>query len=553
MNIKEVAKAALRRSEAVLARWLPDGKRQGSEWVALNKTRTDSKPGSFSVNIDTGRWADFASGDTGGDMVALVAYLDGCKQSEASKRVADFLGITESSPPAESKQGQSALRAGNTKLVHKPNPEALIIPIPAQAGPPPAAHPRHGKPSEIWEYRNAEGQVLSYVCRFDKKDGAKQILPMTWGPNGWQWKGVPAPRPLYNLDKLAARPDAPVMVSEGEKAADAAAGLFLGYVATTSPNGSKAAAKAAWSPLTGRRVFIFPDADKPGAAYAEEVAQLAFRAGAESVAILDPQAFSINKSTGKAETRKQPSGWDAADAVVDGWTAEDVIKLEKSGKLFRNVSPEIKTDHNERLPRFELRDDGVYHLGIAYNKYLKDYEPMPPLWVCSPLRVTAYTRNETSEDWGRLLEFSDRDGRDHRWAMPMSLLAGSGEGIRGELLRMGVEITTHQKGRLLLGDYLQNEKPETRARCVTRTGWHGGVFVFPERTLGETDEIFVFQSESMAGFTYSEYGKLDAWRSEAAALCAGNSRLTFAMAAGFASLLLGLTGDESGGDRQLQP
>ena len=46
------------------------------------------------------------------------------------------------------------------------------------------------------------------------------------------------PRPLYGLDRLAARPDAPVIVCEGEKAADAAERLFPEYVAVTSPNGA---------------------------------------------------------------------------------------------------------------------------------------------------------------------------------------------------------------------------------------------------------------------------------------------------------------------------
>ena len=37
-------------------------------------------------------------------------------------------------------------------------------------------------------------------------------------------------------------------------------------------------------------------------------------------------------------------------------------------------------------------------------------------------------------EWGRLLVFADRDGQEHRWAMPMAMLAGSGEELRAELL-----------------------------------------------------------------------------------------------------------------------
>ena len=61
-------------------------------------------------------------------------------------------------------------------------------------------------------------------------------------------KAFPTPRPLYNLDKLAERPDDWILVVEGEKTADAAAELFPDHVAMTSPGGAKAAAKP-----TGRR------------------------------------------------------------------------------------------------------------------------------------------------------------------------------------------------------------------------------------------------------------------------------------------------------------
>lgn len=97
-----------------------------------------------------------------------------------------------------------------------------------------------------------------------------------------------------------------VIVTEGEKAADAAGRLLPDHVVVTSPNGSKSAAKADWSVLVGRRVVIWPDADAPGAAYAEAVARLVREAGAAFVAVL-------TLPEGVAE------GWDAADAEAEGW------------------------------------------------------------------------------------------------------------------------------------------------------------------------------------------------------------------------------------------
>lgn len=77
----------------LLQRWLPDGRREGGEWVARNPCRADRKPGSFKVNMTTGRWSDFATGDRGGDPVSLAAFLSGTGQAEAARNLADMLGI----------------------------------------------------------------------------------------------------------------------------------------------------------------------------------------------------------------------------------------------------------------------------------------------------------------------------------------------------------------------------------------------------------------------------------------------------------------------------
>jgi putative DNA primase/helicase len=98
--LKEGLFAAVRaaiepRIEDLIRDLLPDGKRQGREWVARNPTRDDRHAGSFSVNLDTGRWIDFATQDKG-DLIGLVAYLHGCSQLEAAKELASRFGINPS-------------------------------------------------------------------------------------------------------------------------------------------------------------------------------------------------------------------------------------------------------------------------------------------------------------------------------------------------------------------------------------------------------------------------------------------------------------------------
>ena len=88
-------RAALTEATSLLGILLPGGRRIGAEYVALNPTRPDGNPGSFCINIRTGRWADFATGDRGGDLISLAAYVNGTHQLDAARFLARLLGIDE--------------------------------------------------------------------------------------------------------------------------------------------------------------------------------------------------------------------------------------------------------------------------------------------------------------------------------------------------------------------------------------------------------------------------------------------------------------------------
>lgn len=93
INFAAVNAAALPQLPELVRRWLPEGRRVGGEWVALNPTRSDRHRGSFSINLRTGRWADFATGDRGGDVVSLLAYVSKTSQGEAARALAAMLGV----------------------------------------------------------------------------------------------------------------------------------------------------------------------------------------------------------------------------------------------------------------------------------------------------------------------------------------------------------------------------------------------------------------------------------------------------------------------------
>jgi hypothetical protein len=530
LRFKAVAEAARARIVDVLDRWLPGGVRKGREYVARNPKRADESPGSFSINLKTGAWADFATGDKGGDLIALIAYLEGCRPAEARDHLAAFLGLASSpqsvpAPPVAVSTGKE-WRA--------------LQPVPANAPEVPSAHSKMGAPSAVWTYRDAERRTLFLVYRFETRDGAgvrKHILPASYceGPGGrraWRWQGLLEPRPLYNLDAMAARPEAPVVVCEGEKAADAAARLMPDCVAITMPNGAQSPRKAHWAPVRGRELLLWADADKPGRACMAIVAELALGAGAAAVRQINLAALAHARGSELSE------GWDAADAMAEGWTPERMQALRQRPD-FADLS---KRAAGAELPRsYVLEDGGLYFLER------NDRGDTERHWICSPLRVAAVTRDEHGENWGTLLEFPDRDGALHRWAMPAELLKADGAEYRGTLLGMGLQIAPGTKARNWLTSYLQLSRPRARARCVERTGWHEAVFVLPERTIGESTEPVLFQTAASFASAYRERGTLADWRDHVARLCAGNSRLVFAASTAFAAMLLQVAEAESGG------
>jgi len=93
IDFRRIADAALRDADMILKRWLPSGRREGAEWVAINPARADHRRGSFKVNVRTGAWSDFATNDRGGDLIALGAYLFRRSQVEAALGVAEMIGI----------------------------------------------------------------------------------------------------------------------------------------------------------------------------------------------------------------------------------------------------------------------------------------------------------------------------------------------------------------------------------------------------------------------------------------------------------------------------
>ncbi|WP_395055721.1 DUF927 domain-containing protein [Polaromonas sp.] len=249
----------------------------------------------------------------------------------------------------------------------------------------------------------------------------------------------------------------------------------------------------------------------------------------------------------------QAAGLDAVRAIIQtaidahqaGQPPAHAAQTDRTGKpsrTARQAPSAADADNGRAFDVFAVNDHGVWHEGID-----QDGKRKPPEWICSRLNVEALTRDQDGGGWGYLLTFADPLGNPKQWAMPARMLSGDGGEYRATLLNMGLRIATTPRARNLLTQYIQTRTPDEFASCTDRIGWHGHAFVLPRETIGDDAERIVFQTDNAVENTFRSKGTAEAWRDRVGAVCAGNSRLVFAVACAFAGPLLRPAGMESGG------
>ncbi|BCP56223.1 hypothetical protein K32_48400 [Kaistia sp. 32K] len=288
---------------------------------------------SFTVNAEKQFYYCFGCGASGNAIDFVMQYENTGFRQAVRSIVGDLAPKAGVAPTPKAEKAQA-------KAEWKP-----IVPVPADVKQRPMDtfnRPKGGSweklvASRRWEYRDGSGALIGYICRFELPGGGKDVIPQTYcvnvetGETRWRWLSFDKPRPLYGLDKLAAHPAAQVVLAEGEKAADAAqeryeaAGIPRNKLVVISwPGGGKAVPHVDWSPLSGRNVGMWPDADlkryvdthpkagelmplleQPGVVCMLDIADR-IAGTASSIKIITPPAG-------------VPDGWDLADDLPDGF------------------------------------------------------------------------------------------------------------------------------------------------------------------------------------------------------------------------------------------
>lgn len=244
-----------------------------------------------------------------GSGLDLLMRVRGWTLQQALTAVERHLGLQPA--PTASKRPQRATRPHRV-------PE-----VPPAGTPPPAL----GRAVAQYPYGPDRENPWFWIQRFQlspKKPGGKPgkwFAHRVWLDGRWHFPRAtgpdadsfscewPSPRPLFRLPELLERPDAPVLVVEGEAKALAAAQLYPDHVAVGWSNGGQAIAHVDWLPLRGRDVTLWPDADPEGVAAMAALAGILHGLGA-AVSVVEPPT-------------DVPKGWDLADA---DWTPEQAAR-----------------------------------------------------------------------------------------------------------------------------------------------------------------------------------------------------------------------------------
>lgn len=320
--------------------------KRGSEHYGVCPFHSDEKE-SLQVNEQKQIFKCFPCGASGDSIDFLTKY--GRTFQEAIKELEDPYNTAGTQATPEQRQA------------FKPKPRvewknAVPTGLPGEI-----RHWQNGVPNAVWPYKNADGIVIGYACRFNRPDGQKDVLPFTYKTDGkreeWRWHGFDKPRPLYNLDKIHAKPAKTILLVEGEKTADAANRLIETAVATTWMGGADGIRSVDITPLHGRKIILWADNDythaygekHPNAGqlkpFHEQPGNKAMLALYE---LLKPHCPVIKWVRNSQEF---PCGWDIADAT--DWTPEQAREFVKANLIdVPKVEPEP-----EQIPPPELMND----------------------------------------------------------------------------------------------------------------------------------------------------------------------------------------------------
>ena len=273
--------------------------------------------------------------------------------------------------------------------------------------------------------------------------------------------------------------------------------------------------------LEGRRIVVAfgSDADKDAGVKAARAALVKFLKKQKAIVLV------LEVPDGPSESRQDFGQWIAAAGA-------DVV-AEAVQKLLDSTS----TSTSSLTRGYAETADGIFSINAETGK---------ATFLASPIKVTACTREQEGDNWGRLIEICTPDNRIEKVIIPMAELAAGGTPLAQVLLALGVRVNPSNAAKDRLALWIQLQTPES-IFVTSRVGWHGKSFVLPEQTIAPPGTDLVLYHGGRVEHHYRQKGTLQQWIEQIGRLCMGNSRLALAVALAFAGILLRVIEQESGG------
>ncbi|MCG9031809.1 DUF927 domain-containing protein [Laribacter hongkongensis] len=199
-----------------------------------------------------------------------------------------------------------------------------------------------------------------------------------------------------------------------------------------------------------------------------------------------------------------------------------------------------------RLPRWELRDDGLWYIDGRIDPDTGKVHERAPLWLCDPLELIGAGVDDNGHVY-RIARWRSRaDQSEQREAIACALI-GERESW-GSLRARGLAVSSNRAALERLAMYLQLEGRQDLHHVTERGGWRNGAYVLPSgEMLGHAEPPLFYTGDRSHASAYQAHGSLSGWRDTVARLAQGNSRVMLAIGAALAAPLLELAGLESGG------
>lgn len=191
---------------------------------------------------------------------------------------------------------------------------------------------------------------------------------------------------------------------------------------------------------------------------------------------------------------------------------------------------------------YALFDDGVYALA--------EEEAAEPIFICTPMRVSAVYSDKAHKGWGKLISVKSPDGVWHDVPVMNALLARTPGDIVARLVNHGLELGTDRKSKDRLLTLLGRWKPAQSMTSVPQLGWvdeNRSAFALGKNVIGQGAILPLLDFARGPAAHLVTKGSVSTWKADIGMKCRGNPMMVLAVSLAFSGPLLACVGMSGGG------